>query len=376
MSTTGRPDESAPAASDVAVQLRDAEFVRLVATADGDALGALGVLAGVLGDAGTPYQASVVTPPEADTGGTDADLTVTLGQGGPAADLELAGDGTVSRIAYEAASDLEAPAPDPILALAGMVAGGAIPDGQPLADAEEAGLDRRPGLAIPVADPVTGLAHSTLASGPFSGSVEAARDRLADCDLERIDEDTRREIASLVALAVAGDEATTPRGARSVERFLRPYVGGPFETVGGYADVLDALARERPGLGVTVALGSGDHEAARAVWRDHGQRTHAAISDASTGRYDGLFVARCDRPAPVGTVARLLAAFRSPEPVVLVVAGGAAVAVSTTAEADLGATMQAATSAVGGHAVGTATWARGQFDGEDTELVVAFREAQ
>jgi hypothetical protein len=228
---------------------------------------------------------------------------------------------------------------------------------------------------VPTTDRVDGLAHSTLVTGPFSGTVESAGALLADVDGDPTDEKTRREVASLVAVTVAGDPEGTDRGAEAVERVLRPYVGGPFETIGGYADVLDAVARERPGLAVALAVGGTDREMALQTWRDHGRQAHTALQDAKTGRYDGLFVVRCDGPAPVGTVARLVRDFRSPEPVVLVVGDGEATAVGP-AEKAVGETTRTTALAVDGEGGGTPTRGRARFDAEDTEFVLAFREAQ
>jgi hypothetical protein len=373
MSTAGRPDAASPDPSAIAARLRDAEFVRLVAGATGDALAALGLLAGALEDGDTPYQATVAALPEDASRTTDADLTVTLGRPLAAADIGLTPDGAVSQTAYDVAVDLGSA--DAALALAGTVAAGEPPAGRPLSDAEATGLGRRPGIAAPTTDVVDGLAHSTLVHGPFSGNVESAGELVADVALDEADEEAHRRVASLVALAVAGDEDATPRAAEAVERFLRPHVGAPFETVGGYADVLDALARTRPGLGVALAVGSTDRDAALSAWRDHGTRAHEAVRSATTGRYDGLFVARCSGDVPVGTVARLVRDFRSPEPVVLVVADGEAAAVGP-AEANVGATVRGAAAAVDGTGDGTPTRGRARFDADDTEFVVALREAQ
>jgi hypothetical protein len=368
MATTGRPEADSPTASGVAERLRGAGFVRLIAAPDGDGLAATGLLAGAL--ASTPYQASVA-PTAADAARTtDADLTVAVGRPAGAADLTL--DAPASRLAYDVATDLGGG--DPVLALAGMVAAGVEPQGTPLEDATAAGLDRRPGVGVPTSDPVDGLAHSTLVHAGFSGDREAVADLLAGIDRDGSDEATRRTVASLVALAVAGDEAGGPRATEAAERIFRPYVGGPFETVAGYADVLDALARERPGLGIALAVGSGDREAALSAWRDHGTRAHAAVDAARTGRYDGLFVARCEA-GPVGTVARLVHDYRSPEPVTLVVADGEAAVVADD-ETDAGATAREAAAAVGGSGDGTATRARARFDADDSEFVLAVREAQ
>lgn len=373
MSTTGRPDANAPAASDVAARLDDADFVRLVAAADGDSVAAMGLFARTLDARDTPFQATVAPLPERADRATDADLTVALGRPVASADVTMGLDEPASATAFDAAANLGTP--DPVLALAGIVAAGEVPGGKPLEAAETVGLDRRPGVAVPTADLVDGLAHSTLVTAPFSGTVESAGKLLADVDADRTDEDTHRRVASLVALSVAGDDDGTERGTHAVERVLRPYVGGPFETVGGYADVLDAVAREQPGLAVALAVDGLDVETALETWRTHGQRAHAALADAKTGRYDGLFVVRCDGAAPVGTVVRLARDFRSPEPVVLVVADGEAAAVGP-ADADVGETIRTTSADVGGEGDGTPTRGRARFDADETEFVVAFREAQ
>jgi len=379
MSTADRP-EAGPA-DDVAASLRDAGFVRLVAAQTGDAVAATGLLAGALDTVGVPYQTSVVALPNGADRATDADCTVALGR--PAATGATLGTGTktASAAAFAVARELGSSEPgssepgssepgssepgstSTVLALAGTLAAGQYPGEELLAAAEP--LDRRPGVAVPTADRADGLAHSTLVHAPFSGSVERARELVADRD--------PRERASLVALAVAGDEHGVSRGATSVERVLRPFVGGPFETAGGYGDVLDAVARERPGMAVALALGA-DLDAAP-VWREHATQAHAGVRAARTGRYDGLFVARCEDQPPVGTVARLVHDYRSPEPVTLAVADGTAVAVATAEAADARTVLGEATTAVGGAAAGTQTHARGTFDGDANELVLAAREA-
>jgi len=374
MSTAGRPETDAPTASDVAARLRDAEFVRLVAAADGDALAALGLIADALDSAATPYQATVAALPDDAARTTEADLTVALGRPVATADLTVGLGESASRVAYDVAGQFDAA--DPMLALAGIAANGSVPNGRPLEDAEATGLGRRPGIAVPTTDIVDGLAHSTLVHGPFSGDADAAKALVADVSPGADpDEATHRQVASLVALAVAGDEKATARGADAVGRILRPYVGTPFETVGGYADVIDAVARTEPGLGVALAVGSVDRDAVLSAWRDHGARAHRAVADAQTGRYDGLFVARCDGDVPVGTVARLVRDFHSPEPVVLVVADGEAAAVATD-ETDIGATISEAAAAVDGDGAGTHSRGRARFDGDDAAFVLAFREAQ
>ncbi|WP_225334696.1 hypothetical protein [Halomicrobium urmianum] len=367
MSAAGRDHASATAASDVAAAVREADFVRLVARADGDALAAAGVLARALDARGTPFQATVARPFEDADRGTDADLTVAVGHGGPA-DESVRGR-PASATAFKAVQELGVE-PDATLALAGAVAAddpGAIPSAP-----ERAGVERRPGVAVPVADLADGLAHTTLVHAPFTGEEGRAADALADLDLgDAVDEEDRRRVASLVALTVAGDPGATERATEAVERALRPRVGGPFETLGGYADVLDATARERSGIAVALALGGDVREAALSAWRDHADRAHAAVRGADASRYEDLSVLR--DAAPVGTVARLAADFRSPEPVTLALAGGEA-AVRSTDGRDVADAVAAAANAVNGEAVGRGDRARARIDDADA-FVAALREA-
>jgi len=389
MSTTGRTEARATPTEEVTRRLGSAEFVRLVAAGTGDAVAAAGLLADALDARGTPYQTSVVELPVPATSGTDADLTVSLGRPAEADGVALGvADGSAAVEAFEVAAEFATP--DPALAVAGALAGGGSPGEALLAAAGDRGIERRPGLATPVADPADGLAHSTLVHAPFSGDVEASAAGVADLDLpEDLDDDARQRLASFVALSVASDEAATARGTVAVERFLRPLAGGPFGTLGGFGDVLAATARERPDLAVLLALGNPDRGAALAVWREHARRAHGAVREASTSRYDGLYVARsgADGAVPVGTAARLLSAYRSPEPVVLVVADGVAEvraaaarsglgsdAVSASGHPDVGTAVARAAAKADGEGAGMATRGRATYDVSPTEFVAAFRE--
>lgn len=369
MSTADRPETDDPAASDAAARLHEAGFVQLTAAPTGDALAAAALLAGGL----DRYQ---VTVGDTDRD-TEADCTVAVG-GAPGGDLRVGPAAPASQQAYEIARQLGVD-PDPVLALAGTVAAGLEPTGPAL---EAAGVERRPGLALPTADAAAGLAATTLAHGPFSGDARAAAGTLDGADGD--DDAARRRRASLAALAVAGDPDGTPAGAQAVERLLRPYGGGPFRTVGGYADVLDALARRQPGLGVATALGAADRQTALSGWRDHGHAAHRTLRAATTARYDGLVVVRADASDPeradpdaglLGTVARLSCRFRAPEPAVLAVADGPG-ALYATGEADAAAVLdRALADAGGGRVLGTAREAQTTADAEPTALAAAVREA-
>jgi len=127
------------------------------------------------------------------------------------------------------------------------------------------------------------------------------------------------------------------------------------------------------------------------AWRDHARAVHEALTAATTGRYDGVFVARVDvdgvDPGRLETVARLCRDFRSPEPVVLVVSAAAAAgiegaaAAASTDDAPLAGAMREAVQSVDadGSSAGDARRATARFDGavemEVSRFVTAFREA-
>jgi hypothetical protein len=432
MSTSGRStsgDGRPPSASDAAAELREADFVRVLARADGDCLAAAGLLARACADRGVPYQVRVgrfgetlADPDEAggddtdeaaDADGGDGDTAVGVGLD-PAADLYLPGEATPASVtAFEAAGELGA-TPSAVLALAGILASEAnegssdssdgVAAGRPaeasesthvLERAREAGLERRPGVGVPTDDLADGLAHSTLAHAEYSGDTEAAQAALAELGLPaELDEAAHRAVASEYALAVTGGDGATDRAAEVVERALRPHAmpgdelgdgvedessesaSAPFATVEGYADVLDAVARERPGTGVALALGHDVRTDALDTWRDHAERAHATLREGTTGRYDGLFALRTDG-TPVETVARLLRDFRSPEPVALVVSESEAAATAVEDSA-VGAAMTEAARTVGGTGGGTPDRGYARFDPETDaeEFRAAFREAR
>jgi hypothetical protein len=382
MSTSGRTDDAdAPPTSDVAAALRDAEFVRVLARADGDCLAVAGLLAQTCIERGVPYQVRVGRFGETVPAAEDDETTVTGGLD-PAADVHLPSDPTSASVtAFDAAADLDATA-DPVLALAGVSAAGHPPGASEsvhvLEVARESGVEQRPGVGIPTADLVDGLAHSTLVHTSDSGDREAVQATLAELGLPaELDDEAHRAVASDLALAVSGDESATERAAETVERALRPHAtpDAAFATVEGYADVLNAVAREQPGVGVALALGHDVRDDALDAWRTHGERAHEVLRDATTGRYDGLFALRTD-DAPVETVARLLWDYRSPEPVALVVSETEAAATAVE-DSSLGESMTEATNHVGGTGGGTPTRAYASFDPEtDTKaFLTAFREA-
>lgn len=369
MSAAGHPADSTP--SDLQAAVGEANFVRLVAAADADSVAAAALLADALGHREIPYQTSVTPLAQPAERATDADLLVGIGRSVTGCDLTIGFDDPAARTAHAVARELGAG--DLPLALAGTVAAKGHP-GEDLATvARQHGIERRPGVAVPTADLVEGLADSTLVHAPFSGG-DVEQTLGIEIPAEPTEED-RRRLASAVALSVAGDPDGTVRGSEAVEVLLRPLAGGPFGTIEGYADLLDAVAREQPGLAVALALGKLDDERALDCWRTHGARAHESIRAATTSRYDGLFVVQCDGDAPVGTVAELVADYRSPESVVLAVDPERAAVYTTDATTDLSDALDAATTAVGGTSATAGRRGRAEFTGDSTEFVAAFTEA-
>ncbi|MFT4891280.1 MAG: hypothetical protein ACI9YT_002206 [Halobacteriales archaeon] len=379
MSTTGRTESVATAVGDVAAALSEARFVRVVASADGDALAAGGVLAAALDDHDVPFQVRTVAMPDDRAWRTDGpdECVVALGLENGDADAVVDPPETPTTVAaWQIAREIGGE-PEPTLALAGAVAAGVTPGADGTAPLlEAADLERRPGIAVPTADLADGLAHSTLVHAAFSGDESAAGAALADLSLpSELDASARRRVASLVA--VEATEGAPARAATAVERFLHPSAtpAGPFETLGGYVDVLDALAATAPGIGVALALGNEVRGAALDEWRDHARRVHDGLRSAHTGRYDGVFVARHDDWS-TATAARLLRDYRSPEPVALAVGDGEAT-LAGPGDRELGPVARAAAEAVDGRAGGAGRRARIAFDPETdvTDLVTAIREA-
>jgi hypothetical protein len=355
--------------------LGEATFVRLIAAADADSVAAAALLADALGQQEIPYQTSVTPLARPAERATDADLVIGIGRAVTGSDEQIGLDGAAARTAHATARELGAG--DLSLALAGTVAAEGHPGDELTTVAKKHGIERRPGIAVPTTDLVDGLTHSTLVHAPFSGDRTAVESELTALNLPADPtEEDRRRLASAVGLAVAGGSEGTDHGSEAIERFLRPLSGGPFGTIGGYADVLGAIAREQPGLAVVLALGKLDSKQALEHWRKHGQRVHEAIRAATTSRYDGLFVLHCSEDAPVGTVAELVADYRSPEPIVLVVdPHRTAVIARSDASGEIAAPLDVATASVGGTSDVAGQRGRAEFTGESTEFVAAFTEA-
>ncbi len=399
-----------PAPTDVAGDLREAPFVRFVATQTGDSLAAAGLLVRALQAIETPFKVETSDPSSGGVspGSGPADATcVVIGQTVTAAEASIPGSPQPAcATAYTIACELEPNGEsDPVLALAGCKAAGSIPgsDGSAaaLAAAEDSGrVSRQPGVAVPTRVWARDLSASTLLRMPESGDTDQTTHLLERLGIDGLENNSsadprqpasltdtdRRQLASLLAVEVTRGEMVSSRGAVSVERALRPYAtDGLFKTVGGYADVLSALALEAPGQALALTLSTEGHSARDAAvdtWRRHGRAAHSALDEATIGRYDGAIVLRVPAPDQVlPTVARIARDFVSPEPAVIAVEADGESSADTTSAAvlateprDIGQVTAAAAAEANGVGDGTPIRGRAQVRGEPHEFIAAVRE--
>ena len=355
MSTT-RPDAQADPDA-LAERLASATLVKLVPRVDGDAIAAAGTVARALQQADVPFQ---ISPARTRTDRrnrieTATDAVVVAVGALDGADATISADGTtVSETAASVAGSI-GEIDEPELPLAGIIAGGGTPGAVPtlLERAKARGLERQPGIATPVADLADGLAHSTLVHTPVSGDRQRARELLDTIGItaDAPEESALRTVASLAA--IDGTDTDSPkRAAETIGRFVSPYVTpeGPFETLGGYADVIDAAARHAPGTAVALAIGGNVREPALSAWREHAVAVHDGLRNASTGRYDGFVVLRVD-DGPPAAIARRYRDIATAEPVVVGI-GPSSIGVATTEKAATAGPLAAVSDAVDG----TADW--------------------
>lgn len=379
--------DTTPAPDALARSIAEAPFVRLVTTDDGDALAAAGVLAHALRTQSVPFHLRVATDPRPASSDDDRAVVVGADQGPHAiAGTRVPASATAFAVARALGAD-----PDPVTALAGVVAAGSTPGGDGsdavLTAAASAGLvARRPGIAVPTAAVVDDLAASTLVRTPYSGDREATRAAVESLVLPpEPGADARRRLASLVAVDATTAADASTRSAAAVERALGPYAivadDTPFETVGGYADVLEALAREAPGTGVALALSAVPDDdlvdAALDAWRAHGTAAHTALDAATVGRYDGCAVFRVDATrAVLPTLARIARDFLSPEPVAVAVDEAAGrVAVSATEPCAIGDACRAAARETDDTGWGTPARGGMAITGDPADALAALRGA-
>jgi len=370
-----------PVEEPLAETLSSAPFVRVAAASDGDSLAAAGLLARACADTATPFQLRLDAESAA---GTEDAVTVAVGPTTVEGDASL--DCPASPAAFAVARRLGAD-PDPLLALAGTIAAGeTVRTAEDALDAAEAAgrVDRQPGLALPSDELPADLAASTLLHGPFSGDEDAAAALIAELgsadgdDADAIDAEFGRRLASLATVDAVTAEGATERAAQRIERALRPHViDAPFATLGGYADVLDAVARVAPTAGIALALGEADEatvETALTAWREYGHAVHDGLRSADTARHRGLWVLDLGDadPAVLPAVARLAREFRSPEPVAIALTEGAA---AVAGESGIGDAVVDAAEAVDGTGTGTDTTGTARFDTDTEQFTDAFREA-
>ncbi len=280
MATTGTSMKDREPA-DLASHLRGADLVRVVGGGGGGRPAPRAPLAPPLAYHRTPSPLSLspageAAPPRPEAAGTAVAL------GFEDVDQSCLGD-SAALCAFETAQELGTE-PDPGLALAGATCAGVPPQDPALEAAQDRGLTERPGLAIPTADVTEGLAYTGLLHADFSGDEDATRAFLSELDLpEPLDAAAHRQLASAVALE-ATDTPTGERAPMAIADAFGPLTSPTaFETIGGYADVLDAAATTDPAAALTALLGDRDEAALLDLWREYGTALHDAVAALPTG---------------------------------------------------------------------------------------------
>lgn len=300
----------------------NAGFVHLVGVDNGASLAATGVMARTLRAIDIPFQASLASFP--DEQHTSDDATIAIGWNG--GDISFS-TGSLVEIAWQCGSALAPDVVEPDLAFAGLRS-----EGFPMSTLEIDRPTQSPGIALPTEDVITGLAASSNLRGPFSGTEENASSFVSELALEEQDIIHSRKGASAIALAVLRD--TGPRGSDALTNVLHPHQSSRFMTIEGYAEILDAIAKEEPGTGLALVLGNPVEEDVYHCWQQHGKQAHQALSAAETQRHKGLFVARSEDDFPLRTISRICHNYVSPEPITVAVgqSRGAIVASSPISE--------------------------------------------
>lgn len=318
MATTDPRGTDTATDADLATAVSESTLLTVIARADGTALAAAGALADLATKTGTPFQICLAeTRDEAANRARAADESATIiaiGPSTPDADVIL-GDSVPAKLISRAADRLEQSVPPE------LVAAGVLAAEQPLSIAdsaleslEERGITSEPGVVSPGEDLVDSLAHSTLVHGPFAGTPDRARSLLDELGSEP----SPRTVASAVAIAGTRADNRPPSGGQAIERVLQPHpIQGPWGSLEGLADILEATARSAPGTATALALGHADQEVVLDAWRHHGQTVHQAVREADLARYDGIVETGATAASPA-SVARLIRDFRSPEPAVVV----------------------------------------------------------
>lgn len=347
MSTTDPPErESTPADTPHVSTIDEAAYCVLFARPDTDALVAASLVAAARHAYGKHFQVSVVRTPQelADRLHATDDTATSIAIGPESTDIPSVSRRPLSRWGYEVASKMGAE-PDPLLTLAGLAATDMDPGEDAQDILEDTDLEPAPGVAVPTSDIVDGLTHMTLVHAAFSGNLDQTSEALADLG----EDPSSTTVASFLGLSIAGSDSVPDRAATAIERAIRPYrTSHRFQTLGGYADVLSALAREAPGLAIALAFDRGDADRALSIWRERAVEVHAAVRDADCVQKKDITVARVD--GPLEPTASLLRDFKASKSTVVAVSGEN-VAIAGTAPT-VGDSFEMAVSEVGGSGFG------------------------
>jgi hypothetical protein len=343
-----KPQPSTPTvdteAESLAQELRAAPFVRIHPVSDPEALAAASVLAWGLRQCKTPFQIRPLTPTTEPVRIHDNSYDIGVGRSSLQVSTSLAAQSkSMVQTAIETTTIL---APGLIaqsarlssVVVSGLFGAQAVPmlsskDALPPSVAD---MEKTPGVASPVADPIDGLTHSMLLHGPWSGDIEATADTYeayTEMSLP-LCESAGRDLSSQVTLdmlrsASHGRIKTALQGAIHP----RPFAAGSFETLGGAFDVFRAVVREAPGTAVGFSLGADVVTACLEHWRTHANCVHNELQSLREQRFQSVSLFELDSaltPLQCSTVADVALAYMSAEPVT-VVRGDRAIAIASSA---------------------------------------------
>lgn len=313
MAATSRPNTEGRPAEAVASAIETTALIRVSYRSDGPGAATAGCLAQVCSKSGIPYQLTPA-PTTATIANDQSPTPITVQPNGDesvALTIREAIDSATTLAAnHEVAIDA-----DLIGALEKMWSGPDVDLESRDVIAEHPAEIDDPELGIPTAEPVPGLAYSRWIHAPFSGDEAAVADEFDDLGIpeDTLEKGEWHTIRSLVTVDMAIDGSLD-----ATRTFCTPDpAADPCYSTEGFADLLDAVGREHPGLAITLALDRTTTTSVLDVWADHCQVVHEAIDKASVGRFDGFTI--LDAPeCPVESAAITAARTISTEPTVLV----------------------------------------------------------
>lgn len=364
--------------AEAANRLASRDFVRIVAHADADGVGAAACLCSALSEAGVGYHFTALDDP-ADVVSEEADVFCDLGaqyldgvdgvvidhhppQGEPADSVLTGTDAPSSSVAAHRVA-LRISSGDPVAALVGAI-GDSVPidDVSDIVDelaSEDAEVDE--GIRLAGDDPVEALTYSTHPFTRLSGDHSAAR--------EFVDGVEDNLPTAVVLLALSNENANPEAAASLVGDVHRLPTGTTVHALSRYVETCAVSGHH--GLALSTCLNPGAHlEEARSTWRAFESTLIEEVREARVEDGDPSF-AYTDGVTDTGAVADVMRDWVTGD--VVVVGENEA---SFRAEAfDCGRVAREAARAAGGDGGGHESRAGASFDAPRETFVEAVKEA-